>query len=100
MLTEDSVKKFESNLRGSVIEPGDKGYDDARKVYNGMIHKKPRLMVRCDDIADVIQSVNFARDEDLLLAIRRRGPNAGGLGTCAVRLGQDLSSLKATGACP
>ena len=49
MLSEDSVKKFKSNLRGSVIEPGDKGYDDARKVYNGMIHKKPRLIVRCAD---------------------------------------------------
>src|SRR6184192_754993 len=96
MLTEDSVKKFKSNLRGSVIEPGDKGYDDARKVYNGMIHKKPRLMVRCADIADVIQSVNFARDEDLLLAIRSGGHNAGGLGICDDGLVIDLASMKYT----
>src|SRR5260370_16433844 len=71
MLSEDSVKEFKSNLRGSVIEPGDKSYDDARKVYNGMIHKRPRLMARCADVADVIHSLNFANDEDLLLPILR-----------------------------
>ena len=96
MLTEDSVKKFKSNLRGSVIEPGDKGYDDARKVYNGMIHKKPRLIVRCADVADVIQSVDFARDQDLLLAIRSGGHNAGGLGICDDGLVIDLAPMKYT----
>jgi len=94
MLSEDSVKKFKSNLRGSVIEPGDKGYDDARKVYNGMIHKKPRLMVRCADVADVIQSVNFARDEDLFLAMRSGGLNAGALGIWSDGLVIDLLSIK------
>jgi FAD/FMN-containing dehydrogenase len=96
MLSEDSVKKFKSNLRGSVIEPGDKGYDDARKVYNGMIHKRPRLIARCADVADVIQSVNFARDQDLLLAIRSGGHNAGGLGICDDGLVIDLASIKYT----
>jgi FAD/FMN-containing dehydrogenase len=94
MLSEDSVKEFKSNLRGSVIEPGDKGYDDARKVYNGMIHKRPRLIARCADVADVIQSVNFARDQDLLLAIRSGGHNAGGLGICDDGLVIDLSPIK------
>ncbi len=96
MLSEDSVKEFKSNLRGSVIQPGDKGYDDARKVYNGMIHKKPRLMARCADVADVIQSVNFARDQDLLLAIRSGGHNAGGLGICDDGLVIDLAPMKYT----
>ena len=96
MLSEDSVKEFKSNLRGSVIEPGDKGYDDARKVYNGMIHKKPRLIVRCADVADVIQSVDFARDQDLLQAIRSGGHNAGGLGICDDGLVIDLASIKYT----
>src|SRR5438270_11412454 len=94
MLSEDSVKEFKSNLRGSVIEPGDKGYDDARKVYNGMIHKRPRLITRCVDVADVIQSVNFARDQDLLLAIRSGGHNAGGLGICDDGLVIDLAPIK------
>jgi FAD/FMN-containing dehydrogenase len=96
MLNENSVKEFKSNLRGSVIEPGDKGYDDARKVYNGMIHKRPRLIARCADVADVIQSVNFARDQDLLLAIRSGGHNAGGLGICDDGLVIDLASIKYT----
>ena len=94
MLSEDSVKEFKSNLRGSVIEPGDKGYDDARKVYNGMIHKRPRLIARCADVADVIQSVNFARENELLLAIRSGGHNAGGLGICDDGLVIDLSPIK------
>jgi FAD/FMN-containing dehydrogenase len=96
MLSEDSVKEFKSNLRGLVIEPGDKGYDDARKVYNGMIHKRPRLIARCADVADVIRSVNFARDQDLLLAIRSGGHNAGGLGICDDGLVIDLASIKYT----
>jgi FAD/FMN-containing dehydrogenase len=96
MLSEDSVKKFKSNLRGSIIEPGDRGYDDARKVYNAMIHKRPRLIARCADVADVIQSVNFARDQDLLLAIRSGGHNAGGLGICDDGLVIDLAPMKYT----
>jgi FAD/FMN-containing dehydrogenase len=96
MLSEDSAKEFKSNIRGSIIEPGDKGYDDARKVYNGMIHKRPRLIARCADVADVIQSVNFARDEGLLLAIRSGGHNAGGLGICDDGLVIDLALMKYT----
>jgi FAD/FMN-containing dehydrogenase len=96
MLSEDSAKEFKSNIRGSIIEPGDKGYDDARKVYNGMIHKRPRLIARCADVADVIQSVNFARDQGLLLAIRSGGHNAGGLGICDDGLVIDLALMKYT----
>ena len=73
----NSITEFKAELRGGVIEPHDQGYDDARKVYNGMIHKKPRLIARCADVADVIRSVNFAREHDLLLAIRSgKGKNA------------------------
>src|SRR5438270_5328453 len=96
MLSENSVKEFKSNLRGLVIEPGDNGYDDARKVYNGMIHKKPRLIVRCADVADVISSVNFAREHSLLLAVRSGGHNAGGLGICDDGIVLDLALLKFT----
>src|SRR5213596_3426153 len=61
-----------------------------------MIHKKPRLIARCADVADVIRSVNFARENDLLLAIRSGGHNAGGLGICDDGLVIDLSSIKYT----
>src|SRR5437016_6316821 len=96
MLSENAVKEFKSNLRGLVIEPGDNGYDDARKVYNGMIHKKPRLIARCTDVADVISSVKFAREQNLLLAIRSGGHNAGGLGICDDGLVIDLAPMKYT----
>src|SRR5205814_8566332 len=96
MLNENSVKEFKSNLRGLVIEPGDNGYDDARKVYNGMIHKKPRLIARCVDVADVIRSIDFARENELLLAIRGGGHNAGGLGICDDGLVIDLALMKYT----
>src|SRR5947208_5819224 len=96
MLNENSVKEFKSNLRGLVIEPGDNGYDDARKVYNGMIHKKPRLIARCVDVADVIRSIDLARENELLLAIRGGGHNAGGLGICDDGLVIDLAAMKYT----
>src|SRR5713101_3420325 len=96
MLNENAVSDFKANLRGRLIEPSDKDYDEARKVYNGMIHKKPRLIARCADVADVINSVNFARENDLLVAIRSGGHNAGGLGICDEGLVIDLSPIKYT----
>jgi FAD/FMN-containing dehydrogenase len=96
MLNENSIADFKANLRGRLIEPSDENYDEARKVYNGMIHKKPRLIVRCADAADVIRSVNFARDNDVLLAIRSGGHNAGGLGICDDGLVIDLAAIKYT----
>src|SRR5207302_157842 len=96
MLNENSIADFKRDLRGRLIEPGDKDYDEARKVYNGMIHKKPRLIARCADVADVIRSINFGRDNDLLVAIRGGGHNAGGLGICDDGLVIDLAPIKYT----
>jgi FAD/FMN-containing dehydrogenase len=93
---ESSIKGLKANLRGEVIEPGDKRYDDARKVYNAMIHKRPRLIARCVDVADVVASVNFARENALLLAIRSGGHNAGGLGIADDALVIDLAPIKYT----
>lgn len=92
----NALTTFKSSLRGGVIEPGDDGYDQARKVYNAMIEKKPRLIVRCVGVADVIASVNFARENDILLSIRGGGHNAGGLGICDDGLVIDLSGIKYT----
>src|SRR5436189_2913291 len=94
MPNENSIADFKANLRGRLIDPGDKDYDEARKVYNGMIDKKPRLIARCADVADVINSVNFAKENDLLVAIRGGGHNAGGLGICDDGLVVDLSPIK------
>jgi len=96
MLNETSIQEFRATLRGGVIEPQDKGYDDARKVYNAMISKRPRLIVYCVDVADVIRSVNFARENNMLLSIRSGGHNAGGLGICDEGLVIDLSHIKYT----
>lgn len=89
-----AVAELKANLRGPVIEPTDPNYDDARKVYNAMINKRPRLIARCADVADVIHSVNFARENDLLLAIRSGGHNGGGLGICDDGLVIDLGLIK------
>src|SRR5881392_1669743 len=95
-LEEDSIAELKAKLRGPVIEPDDPDYDDARKVYNAMIDKKPRLIAGCADVADVISSVNFARKNDLLLAIRSGGHNGGGLGICDDGLVIDLGLIKYT----
>src|SRR5438552_15647611 len=92
-LEENSIAELKAKLRGRVIEPRDLDYDDARKVYNAMIDKKPRLIARCADVADVINSVNFARKHDLLLAVRSGGHNGGGLGICDDGLVIDLGLI-------
>src|SRR2546430_618442 len=96
MLNENSIANFKAHLRGRLIQPGGNDYGEARKVYNGMIHKRPRMIVRCADVADVIRSVTFARENDLLLAIRSGGHNAGGLGICDGGLVIDLATIKYT----
>jgi FAD/FMN-containing dehydrogenase len=96
MINEHSINELKANVRGGVIEPQDKGYGEACKVYNAMIHKKPRLIARCADVADVITSVNFAREHGVLLAVRSGGHNAGGLGICDDGLVIDLGLIKYT----
>jgi len=85
---------FTSQLRGKVVMPSDADYDETRKVYNGMIDKRPGMIVMCVDVADVIAAVNFGRENDLLVAVRGGGHNGGGLGICDDGLVIDLSGLK------
>jgi len=94
MLTDTSIAAFKSALRGELIAPGDARYDEARKVYNGMIDRRPRLIARCTDVADVITAVNFGRDNGLPLAIRGGGHNAAGSGVCNDGLVIDLSPMR------
>src|SRR5689334_21304994 len=94
MLNDTSIQAFKTSLSGEIIERHDPKYEDARKVYNGMINKYPRIIVYCLDVADVIQSVNFGRTNNLLISIRCGGHNAGGLGICDDCLVIDLSRIK------
>uniref|UniRef100_UPI0030DDB3A4 FAD-binding oxidoreductase n=1 Tax=uncultured Winogradskyella sp. TaxID=395353 RepID=UPI0030DDB3A4 len=90
----DIISAFRLELRGQLILPSDADYNDTRKVYNGMIDKRPGLFAMCVDSADVMASVNFGRENNLLVAIRGGGHNGGGLGLCNDGLVIDLSGLK------
>ncbi len=92
---EDSVvEAFGARLRGELIRAGDEGYEEARRVWNGMIDRRPALIARAASVADVINSVNFARENDLLLAVRGGGHNVAGTGTVDGGLLIDLSRMK------
>lgn len=93
-MSNDLKAVLRNTLKGKLILPSDKEYDEACKVYNGMIHKKPAAIAQCNDVADVINCVNFARANDMLLTIRGGGHNAGGLGIADKALVIDLSPMK------
>jgi FAD/FMN-containing dehydrogenase len=87
-------RELGSSFAGELIGPEDAAYEDARKVYNGMIDKRPALIARCTGPEDVAMAVEFARDRDLPLAIRGGGHNGPGLGTIDDGVVIDLSPLK------
>ena len=81
-------------VRGSLVAAGDPEYDEARKLYNGMIDKRPALIARCADVADVISAVDYARERQTLLAIRGGGHNGAGLGSVDGGTVIDLSAMR------
>ncbi|MGH2389033.1 MAG: FAD-binding oxidoreductase [Chloroflexota bacterium] len=89
-----AVQDLRSRLRGELVQPEDASYEQVRQVYNGMIDRRPALIARCVDAADVINAVNFAREHHLTLAVRGGGHNGPGLGTCDDGLVIDLSRMK------
>jgi FAD/FMN-containing dehydrogenase len=91
---DQAATKLRERLRGTLIQHGDVDYNDARKLYNGMIDKRPLMIVRCADVADVIAAVNFAREERLRIAIRGGGHNGPGLGSVDDGLVIDMSMMK------
>lgn len=93
-LDESAIDELAASLRGELIRPNDPAYDEARTLYNAMIDKRPGLIVQCRDAADVIAAVNFARERDLLLAVRGGGHNGPGLALCDGGLVIDLSFMK------
>lgn len=82
-------------LKTQVITPDTAEYDEARALYNGMIDKRPRFILRCETQNDVQAAIRFARANDLLLAIRGGGHNGPGLGSCDDGVVIDLSPMKA-----
>ncbi|MGE5569102.1 MAG: FAD-binding oxidoreductase [Rhodospirillales bacterium] len=86
--------QLQTRFRGEVIDASHPAYDSARKVYNGMIDRRPRLIVGCVDAADVIAAVNYARESGLKPAIRGGGHNGAGLGVCEDGVVIDLSRMR------
>jgi FAD/FMN-containing dehydrogenase len=93
MLNSETIDNFRGQFRGRILTPEDAGYDDARKVYNGMISRKPRLIARCADPADVMTAVRFAHENSVRVSVRGGGHNAGGLGVCDDGLVIDLAGI-------
>src|SRR5262249_31697790 len=89
-----AVEDLRTLVRGDLIRPSDREYDEARRVYNGMIDKHPALIVRCVDVADVMSAVSFAREHALVLAVRGGSHNGPGLGTCDDGVVIDLSRMR------
>lgn len=88
------VHELAGSLRGQLIQQGDADYEEARRVFNAMIDRRPRLIVRCADVADVMACVNYARQEGLVLSVRGGGHNVAGFATNDDGLVIDLSPMK------
>ncbi|HXO97506.1 MAG TPA: FAD-binding oxidoreductase [Chthoniobacterales bacterium] len=93
-MLKEPLSKLSADFRGSLITPASSEYEVARKVYNGMIDRRPDAIVRCVDVADVTAAVNFARQDGLTVAIRGGGHNGAGLAVCDQGLVIDLSPMK------
>src|SRR5260221_5141636 len=93
-LDEGAIQELRTSLRGALLRPGDDSYEATRRVWNGMIDRKPALIVRCAGVADVITAVNFARTNHLLVSVRGGGHSVAGNAVCDGGLMIDLSGMK------
>jgi FAD/FMN-containing dehydrogenase len=94
LLDVDTTSELATRLRGELLRPEEPAYDQARRVWNGMIDRRPALIARCTGVADVIEAVNFARRHDLLVAVRGGSHNVAGTAVCDGGLMIDLSGMK------
>jgi FAD/FMN-containing dehydrogenase len=92
-LTTPAIEQFGHSLRGRLLRPGEAGYDAARTVWNAMIDKRPAMIARCAGVADVVRSVNFAREHGLLVSVRGGGHNVAGNAVCDGGLMIDLAPM-------
>ena len=93
-LYDSIVQEFETSLRGELLRADDAGYEEARNLWNGMISKKPALIACCANTDDVVKAVDFARTNDLLVAVRGGGHGVAGSAICDGGLVVDLSPMK------
>jgi len=93
-LSDATLDALAERLRGSLIRPTDEAYEQARRVWNGMIDRRPALIARCRGAADVMHTVNFARENDLLLSIRAGGHNVSGAAIAEGGLVIDVSEMR------
>ncbi len=92
-LADEAVSSLRQEFRGRILEPEDPAYDSGREVWNGMIDKHPALIARCTTVDDVVAAVRFAREKDVLLAVRGGGHNVAGTAVCNGGLVIDLSEM-------
>jgi FAD/FMN-containing dehydrogenase len=88
-----ALQGFVEGVRGTVLQPGDAGYDEARAIWNGLIDRRPALIVQCTGAADVVDCVNFAREQGLVLSIKAGGHNVAGNAVNDGGLVIDLSQM-------
>jgi hypothetical protein len=93
-LDQAAVQEFAAGIRGPVLSPGDDGYDDARAIWNGLIDRRPALIVQPTGAADVVDAVNFAREHELTLSIKGGGHNVAGNAVNDGGLVIDLSRMR------
>ncbi|MCA1730865.1 MAG: FAD-binding oxidoreductase [Actinobacteria bacterium] len=93
-LGQAAFQEFSASFRGKLIRPDDDSYDEARAVYNAMIERRPALIARCTGVADVIAAVNFARENDLVVAVRGGGHSVPGYGVCDGGIVINLTPMK------
>jgi FAD/FMN-containing dehydrogenase len=94
------IDQFRARMRGDVLLPADKGYDEVRQIWNAMFDRRPALIARCASPEDVVQAVTFAREHNLLLSVRGGGHNIAGNAVCDDGLMIDLSLMKGVGVDP
>ena len=94
MVEETALKDLRAQQCGDVITPADAGYDEMRRIHNGMFVRRPALIARCLGTADVIDAVRFARTHELELAVRGGGHSVAGKSVCEGGLLLDLSLMK------
>ena len=95
VLGEATLAELRTRMLGSVISPGDPGYENARRIWNGAIDMHPALVLRCSGVADVIAGVQFACSEGLPMAIRGGAHSVAGFSTCDGGVVLDLSEMTA-----
>jgi FAD/FMN-containing dehydrogenase len=89
-----ALTSFGESFEGEIVLPGSADYDAARVVWNGMIDRRPALVARCSGVDDVIRAIRFAREQDLVIAVRSGGHSVGGFSTCDDGIVIDLSRMR------